>query len=110
MSKQIQDGKRITMTATSDVKSGDAIVIGAGLVGIAASDAESGQLYALITEGVHPIEASGAIVKGDIVYVAANKVTKTGAAGNVRAGVSLADTALGGMCPVLLNKGGLPGA
>lgn len=110
MSKQIQDGRRITMTATAAVKSGDAVVIGAGLFGIAASDAAPGELYALITEGVHPIEADGAIVKGDIVYLGVNKVTKTGAAGNIKAGVALADTASGSYCPVLLNKGGLPGA
>lgn len=111
MSKQIQDGKSITMTATAPVKSGEAVQIGAGLFGVAASDAGVGELFALITEGVHPLPCAVAITAGDIVYLTSSgTVTNVGAANNIQCGVAISAGTTTSPAHILLNKGGVKGA
>jgi len=80
MKNYIQTGDTLTVTAPAALASGDVVHVGQ-LVGIAATDAESGADVSILTRGVFelPKAAALAISAGDLVYwaTAAGEVTKT---------------------------------
>lgn len=92
MKNYVQDGVSIKMTATADVKSGDLVVKGA-LIGFAQTDADTGEEFAAVTEGVYLTDVASAtdIDVGDIVYVDGSGLTSSkddGDGGNyMRAGI-----------------------
>ncbi|WP_371055741.1 DUF2190 family protein [Rhodosalinus sp. K401] len=92
MKNFIQTGDTLTIPAPAAVTSG-AVVIAGGLVGIAATDAESGADVAIATAGVFdlPKEAALEITLGDAVYWDADPgVVTTTATDNTALGVAVA--------------------
>ena len=77
----IQPGEAIDLTATEAISSGDIVVVN-DLVGVAQTDAATGDLFAVAVQGVYNLPKVGglAISVGDKVYVGATggSVNKTG--------------------------------
>lgn len=57
----VQPGRTITVTAPSNVESGDGLLIGS-LFGVCAGDADTGESLDLVTEGVFDLAKSAASV------------------------------------------------
>jgi predicted RecA/RadA family phage recombinase len=93
----VQAGGTLTLTAPTNVKSGDIVVVGA-LAGIAAYDAAQNTEVEVVTEGVWtlPKTTPGAINQGDACYwdVPTSKVTTT-AGSNLLLGVCVVTAGTG---------------
>lgn len=86
----VQDGHVLSMTHTSDVLSGELVIIG-NMFGIAATDAIAGDEFELITGMVWILpKASGAVALGVLVYWddTAKNITTT-VAGNTLVGTCI---------------------
>ena len=95
MKNFIQPGGTVTLTAPSDVSSGDGLLVGS-LFGVASGDALSGADVETVTEGVFDLAKASAQAwsQGDKVYWDdTNKECTAVAAGNVLIGVAMADAA-----------------
>jgi len=71
MKNYVQDGKVITVTAPAGgVSSGDGVLIGAGLFGVAQKDAAAGDPVAIVTRGVFelPKTSAQAWTVGALIY------------------------------------------
>lgn len=90
MKNFVQRGDAIDITAAAAVLSGGVVLAGA-MIGIASTNAEIGEKFALNVTGVYelPKVAALAIAVGDVVYwdSATKVVTKT-AGGNTKLGVA----------------------
>lgn len=89
MKNFIQRGDVISTTAPATVASGDPVLIGAGLFGIATHDAASGAHLEVLVSGVVSIPATGAIAQGDVLYFDAGEgaaTTDDDSGSNVRIG------------------------
>lgn len=96
MRNKIQTGNVIDVVAVADVKSGDLVKVG-DLVGVAVTDAATGETFALELKGVYEVpKATGAITAGAKLYlVAADSNVSTTAASNTFAGHAIAPAANG---------------
>ena len=95
MKNFVQPGGTVTLTAPSDVSSGDGLLVGS-LFGVASGDAASGVDVEAVTEGVFDLAKTSAQAwsQGDKVYWDnTNKECTVVAAGNVLIGVAMADAA-----------------
>ena len=95
MKNFIQPGGTVTLTAPSDVSSGDGLLVGS-LFGVASGDAASGADVEAVTEGVFDLAKTSAQAwsQGDKVYWDdTNKECTVVAAGNVLIGVAMVDAA-----------------
>jgi predicted RecA/RadA family phage recombinase len=96
----LQHGEIIAVTAPAAVTSGDPVLIGTNLFGVALADADSGAGLEIATLGVWSLpkatsaDATEAWSAGDPVYFvsAAGNLSKV-AAGNTLIGVAIADAA-----------------
>ena len=89
MRNYVQRGEVISTTAPSIVASGDPILIGSGLFGIACHDANAGAHLEVLVQGVVTLPATGAIAQGDVLYFDASEgvaTTSDGTGSNVRIG------------------------
>ncbi|MGM0562820.1 MAG: DUF2190 family protein [Pseudomonadota bacterium] len=97
MSKTLKfDGKTIEITATSDIKSGDAVDVG-DMIAVALTDIANGATGTATTENVHnlPKVTGTGMSQGDTVYLNTDgKVTNTATDNNV-AGKAWRDAASG---------------
>lgn len=97
MKNYLQPGNTVTVAAPAAVLSGDLVVVGS-IVGVAATDAESGADVEIDTEGVFslPKVTSDVIAQGDRLYwdASVSKLTKTAGTGS-KPLVGLAVTAAG---------------
>ena len=101
----IQPGNTLTLTAPSDVSSGDGVLVGT-IFGIAAGAAVSGAEFEAMTEGVFEMtKATGAITQGAKVYWDnTNKNVTTTATANTLIGAATVAAASGdATVPVRLN-------
>lgn len=89
MKNYISSGDVITVTAATDVESGDLVVDGA-LVGFAQRAVEAGSDCAIVTAGVYTVAVASAdeIHVGDVIYVKDGALT-TDQEGAVRAGIAV---------------------
>lgn len=89
MSKQIDSGELIPATLGIGVKSGEPVLIGSGLHGVAEADADAAGRGVLSTEGTYPLSVKGvdssgasgadanvAIAEGDLLYIDLSKTPK----------------------------------
>ena len=83
MAKQIDSGELIPVTLGIGVKSGDPILVGNGLIGIAEADADASGRGVLSREGTYPLIVKGidgagnaAIAEGDQLYFVAADTPK----------------------------------
>jgi predicted RecA/RadA family phage recombinase len=83
----VSDGIAPSITAETDVKSGDLIVVG-DLVGFAQADALAGEQVGIVTEGIFRVDVNSIsdIAVGDVIYVDFGTLTTDGA--GKRAGVA----------------------
>ncbi|MBI4906601.1 MAG: DUF2190 family protein [Acidobacteria bacterium] len=85
MKNYIQKGETLTVTAPATITSGAVVVVGS-IIGIAATDAASGDEVEVDTEGVFELTkvTTDAVSQGDKLYwdSGASKVTKTAGTGS----------------------------
>lgn len=81
------EGFVVEVAAPADVSSGDVVKVGS-LVGVAVTDAASGERVAIRVEGVFALTVAGATV-GDPIYCTPGGGLSTTANGNVRCGTAL---------------------
>ena len=101
----IQPGNTLTLTAPSDVSSGDGVLVGT-IFGVAAGAAVSGAELEAVVEGVFEMtKATGAITQGAKVYWDnTNKNVTTTATANTLIGAATVAAASGdATVPVRLN-------
>lgn len=87
----ISIGENVTVPAPAAVASGDVVVLG-DLVGIASTDAATGDAVALVTRGVFELAKVGAdaFAIGDAVYVRdADGLVSATATDNTRIGIAV---------------------
>lgn len=91
MKNYIQPGENITVIAGAAASSGDGVKVGS-LFGIAAGDAEIGEMLTIVTEGVYEMGKVGTddLSVGDAIYWRSSDglVTST-ASGNTKIGVAV---------------------
>ena len=87
----VQNGDVVTVTAPAAVTSGNIVLVGANLFGVALGDAANGAPVVIQTEGVFSVAKTSAlaIAAGDIVYYhsGTGNVDKT-ATGGVSVGIA----------------------
>ena len=91
MKNYVQRGENITVSAPEPIVSGALAKIG-NLVGVASTDAETGETVSLITVGVFALPKVGAddFALGDPVYMRLSDKLVTGtASGNTKIGVAV---------------------
>lgn len=84
MVEYVQNGEVVTITATSAVKAGDVVALGARVV-VAAQDIAKGEEGSAHTNGVFRFPVAEAIEQGVAVYWTGSAITKT-ATSNTAAG------------------------
>ena len=92
----VQNGQVITVTAPAAVTSGDGVLVGAALFGVALTDAASGASVEIQREGVFtlPKTSALAIAVGDrLFWDNTNKVVNKTATGNVAIGIAVSAAA-----------------
>ncbi|NKI17432.1 DUF2190 family protein [Spongiibacter sp. KMU-166] len=67
MKNYVQKGEAITVTAPAALVSGQGVLVGEGLFGVAVNAAESGSEVTIITEGVFELPADATVAAGDVV-------------------------------------------
>lgn len=90
MKNYIQPGDNITVPAPSDVTAGDLVKVGA-IVGVAVSDAKSGELVTLVRKGVFTLAKVSAQAWAQFakVYITSGGELTTTASGNTLVGASV---------------------
>jgi len=90
MRNYIQPGDTLTLTAPSQLTSGEIVLIGA-LVGVACGDAENGAAFDLATRGVYelPKVSADVISVGEVVYTDGADVGEMDTAHVHRAGIAV---------------------
>lgn len=97
-------GEIIDIAAEADIAAGEAVKITDDFYGVAPRPVKAGRTGAVATKGVFTATASEAIAKGDVVYLAAGKVTTTPVKGT-KIGIALDAAESGAVLRVLLNAG-----
>lgn len=67
MKNYVNEGKTLTITAGSDLTSGDVVAVGSNLVGVAQGDAANGSECVLVLEGAFTLPAAIGVTAGDPV-------------------------------------------
>lgn len=67
LNQRYTHNKHIALTATSDVESGDPVVIGA-YAGVAKTSAQEGEKVTIWLDGSYDLTVSGSLDEGDVVY------------------------------------------